>query len=283
MEYKPKIANSLFEKPFSQKLSNKYNWFFLYLLIKEFQKNKEEEVILNMYDLIQQYDLNKNKWSTTTYDFYRLFYNACELLSILGLKEIQTLDKKTFSKGREKVINLFSYYDFDIDNKKAIFKWNNDFTDLYLNSDKFYFTVSEKDIRLLMSGTLSPNTFKFYLFLKSRVYENRKIKLSLELDEIKKIFLCSNSTPYKDLKRRYIVKSVDEINSHTNIFISYEEKKYIRKVISVDMFVSHKKQPKSSKSLVISENFEMSDLNRSPKNEDSVGIKDLLKSLSKDN
>lgn len=283
MEYKPKISNSLFEKPFSSKLSNKYNWFFLYLLIKEFQKTKNSVISLNMYDLISEYDLNNRGWSTTTYDFYRLFHNACEQLGVLGLKEVQTLDKKTFSKGREKIINLFSYYDFDIDNKKAEFKWNQDFIDLYLDKDKFYFTVSEKDIRLLMSGNLSPNTFKFYLFMKSRVYENRKININLDIEELKKIFLCSVNTPYKDIKRRYIIKCIDEINEYTSIFISFKEKKYVRRVVSIDLFVSHKKQQKVNSSLKISKDFEIPSRG-TPENSDfKMSVHDILKNTKNQN
>ena len=97
-----------------------------------------------------------------------------------------------------------------------------------------YITRYELKYVLPMSSMYSP---RLYEILKS--YINRG-KWYFEIDTIKRLLDCEKYTNFKDFNNRVLKKAVEEINTYTDIAVSYGKMEKGRKVQGVIFYMDRK-------------------------------------------
>lgn len=268
-----KLNNDFYDLYLSESIKTKTVWFLFYISIKQQQDTNNSIVVINM---LEEWKLYDQKYHTTSYDVYKYYARSIDVLQRLYLIEKNTISS-SFKFGQKKGLAIINKFDFNLNNKILTIEFNKDFVAKYLSSDKNYFSINDDEIYLLLEDKIAVKSFSFYLWIKSNVYVGRTIKIHIKREELWKRFNVSEKTPYKNIKSKYILPIIEDINNNTNIEIKLKEIKLSKqKVDTVEFLVKHSKRKivsKYNKKML----FDMDGLSRTPVDDGtSVSIQDLL-------
>ncbi len=164
-------------------------------------------------------------------------------------------EKSAYSVIRGTVLGLGSKpLEFEINNIKYYWNWFSGFS--YTKGEglfKFYISPELQPYLLELKGTFtryrlqdvyqfkSAATWKLYEHLKK--YWSRQNSWSVNIDELKiKLGILGKYSRWQDLKKYVIDPATREINKHSDITVTYEKQKHVRRVIGV-VFSVDSKQP----------------------------------------
>ena len=201
---------------------------FIYLMIS--QINKDDTKFTEYQIHIK--DLESSELSNKNYQRYREFADS------LMKKTIRIEDDK-----RILTANWFAHIEY-LKDTGIIRATISEKLKPYLLQLKKEFVQAKLPTLLQFNSKYSS---RLYLLLKAHFDRQKKHKENLfvvyDIEDLNNRFeLAKSYNQYSNFKDKFLLKSIDEINEHTELNISYEELKTGRKITSIEFCISHKEK-----------------------------------------
>lgn len=204
----------------------------------------QQKLIAYVISLIKPTDKDLMRYEIAVSDF-------CELCGIdktyfyTEFKEIMLdLDKKSFLvETEEKVFNFrwFSEFEYIKGKGKVVVQLNSNLKryllDLYGN-----YTQYELYNILAIRGKYAIRFYElFQSYFKSK--KAKKTEETIELKELKRMLLAESYTDYKNFRVRVLEPSIKEINTYTDLSVTYEPLKQGKVVAAIKFVIRRKTYP----------------------------------------
>lgn len=195
---------------------------------------QEQRVILSLVSMLNPEEDNEFK------EFEFKILDFCKLIGVESEKnhthikntteKLMTRVLKIQEEGRLLQVNWISSCEY-LDNQGVV----------RISFDKklipYLLQLKDKFTSYYLSNVLqmkSKHSIRLYELFKSEQFKKNFV---IEVDQLKHIMKCENYDRYNNFKNRVIEQALKEINSQTDIFVSYTEQKEGRKVVALNFVI----------------------------------------------
>lgn len=195
---------------------------------------QEQRVILSLVSMLNPEEDNEFK------EFEFKILDFCKLIGVESEKnhthikntteKLMTRVLKIQEEGRLLQVNWISSCEY-LDNQGVV----------RISFDKklipYLLQLKDKFTSYYLSNVLqmkSKHSIRLYELFKSEQFKKNFV---IEIEQLKHIMKCENYDRYNNFKNRVIEQALKEINSQTDIFVSYTEQKEGRKVVALNFVI----------------------------------------------